>query len=241
MESGKSGKFPHARPHRLAPSLWHGCRIGILGGSFNPAHDGHLYISQLAIKLFDLDQVWWMVSPQNPLKSANGMAPLADRMASAERLVTDQPRILVTSIEGELGTRYTADTLAKLHRHFPGTDFVWLMGSDNLIQIPQWRDWEAIFRTTPVAVLTRTSYAMRVLNSKAARRFRSIRVGPNRLKTRFDRPEARRISGWTYVLNLPHPASATAIRRATHWPTIASDTKIAPVEADTTGDSKHNG
>src|SRR3954471_15978292 len=108
-------------------------RIGLLGGSFNPAHEGHVHLSREAIKRLDLDEVWWLVSPQNPLKPARGMAPLEERMAGAVRLA-EPPRLRVTDLEARLGTRYTADTILALKRRFPATRFVWLMGADNLRQ-----------------------------------------------------------------------------------------------------------
>ena len=129
-------------------------KIGLLGGSFNPAHDGHLAMSLYALKRLGLDQIWWLVSPQNPLKSAAEMIPLARRMEQSMRLAA-HPRLIVTSIESALGTRYTADTLRVLKKRFPRTRFVWLMGADNLRQIPCWKDWQDIFHAVPVAVFRR--------------------------------------------------------------------------------------
>ena len=111
-----------------------GLRIGLLGGSFNPAHDGHLHISRLALARLGLDQVWWLVSPQNPLKPAAGMAPLADRLASARRVAAAERHIQVGDLETGLGTRYSADTIRALKRCYPQTHFIWLMGADNLQQ-----------------------------------------------------------------------------------------------------------
>ncbi|MBF0335509.1 MAG: nicotinate-nicotinamide nucleotide adenylyltransferase, partial [Alphaproteobacteria bacterium] len=145
-------------------------RIGILGGSFNPAHDGHRHISLLALARLRLDEVWWLVSPQNPLKTVAGMAPFAQRLAGARR-VARHPRIRVTGIEAALGTRFTADTLAVLRRRFPRARFVWLMGEDNLLQIPRWERWLSIFRGVPIAVFARGSFTLKVLGGRAARRF----------------------------------------------------------------------
>jgi len=130
---------------------------GLLGGSFNPAHGGHRAISLDAIDALDLDELWWLVSPGNPLKSAAGMAPLAARLASAQRMARRSP-IRPTAIEAELGTRYTIDTLRALIRRYPNRRFIWVMGADNLAQLPRWRDWRGIARLMPIAVIARPGY-----------------------------------------------------------------------------------
>jgi nicotinate-nucleotide adenylyltransferase len=150
-------------------------RVGLLGGSFNPAHGGHLHISREALKRLDLDEVWWLVSPQNPLKPRAGMAGLAERMAGA-RALARHPRIRVSDLERRLGTTYTADTLAALTRRFPRLRFVWLMGADNLLQISRWERWQNIFRLVPIAVFARPSYSLRGLSGPAARRYARRRV-----------------------------------------------------------------
>ena len=148
-----------------------------MGGSFNPAHGGHWHISELALKLLDLDQIWWLVSPQNPLKPADGMAPFPARLKGARRLAEADRRILVTDLESRLGaSRYTADTLRVLRRRFPRLQFVWLMGGDNLVQIPKWERWPEIFRTVPIAVFDRPSYSLRALSGPATKRFARYRV-----------------------------------------------------------------
>ena len=144
--------------------------IGLLGGSFNPAHVGHRHVSEVALKRLGLDYVWWLVSPQNPLKPVSGMAPLAKRLASA-RAIAGHPRIVVTDIEGLLRTRYTIDTVKLLKRRFPQVHFVWLMGSDNLESFHRWRNWQAIAAELPIAVVIRPGTALAPLRSKAARRF----------------------------------------------------------------------
>ena len=156
-------------------------RVGLLGGSFNPAHAGHRHISLAALRALGLDEVWWLVAPQNPLKPVVGMAPLSERLALA-RAVARHPRIRVTDIERRLGVRYTVDTLAALIRLFPRARFVWLMGADNLRQIPQWARWRQVFRTVPIAVFPRNVYAGKATACKAARRFAQARVG--RLRAR---------------------------------------------------------
>jgi nicotinate-nucleotide adenylyltransferase len=184
-----------------------GARIGLLGGSFNPAHEGHREISREALRRLGLDRVWWLVSPQNPLKSSAGMAPLADRLASARR-VADDRRILVTGLEAELGSAYTADTLKALIRLLPRVRFVWLMGADNLIQVHKWQDWPQIFNTLPVAVFDRPSYSLRALSGKAARTF---------ARQRLKESSARRLAeaeppAWAFIRCRLNPQSATEIR-----------------------------
>lgn len=182
-------------------------RIGLLGGSFNPAHKGHRHISLLALKHLALDELWWLVSPQNPLKPAAGMASFDERFKGAAAMAR-HPRIRVTDIERRLGTRYTADTLAALAARFPRTQFVWIMGADNLRQIASWKDWPAIFRTVPVAVFDRAPYARGALASQAARRFRRFRLPANRAA------ELARLAApaWVFLHCPLHPASSTAIR-----------------------------
>jgi ribosome silencing factor RsfS/YbeB/iojap/nicotinate (nicotinamide) nucleotide adenylyltransferase len=136
-----------------------------------------LHISQLALKLLDLDQVWWLVSPQNPLKPVDGMAPLPVRLEGARRVAQADRRILVTDIESRLGSsRYTTNTLKSLRHRFPRLRFVWLMGGDNLVQIPQWERWPEIFRTVPIAVFDRPSYSLKALSGLAPKRFARYRV-----------------------------------------------------------------
>ena len=183
-------------------------RIGILGGSFNPAHRGHLDISLKALRQLGLDQVWWLVSPQNPLKPADGMAPFAERLAAARRMARN-PRIRVTDLEQRLGSRYTAESLKLLRRRFPQTRFVWLMGADNLAQIAQWRDWQQIFHLVPIAVFARPSYCFKALAAKAARRFARYRLkeGAGRRLATSEPP------AWLFVHGRLNPISATEIRR----------------------------
>ncbi|BBK39142.1 putative nicotinate-nucleotide adenylyltransferase [Allostella sp. ATCC 35155] len=192
------------RPAALAPGRR---RIGLLGGSFNPAHDGHRHLSLWALKRLGLDRVWWLVSPQNPLKPAAGMAPLAERLATARR-VARHPAIRPTDIERSLGTRYTADTVAALRRRFPRARFVWLMGADNLRQIPHWKRWRTIFEGLPVAVFDRPTYALGALSGLAARRYARRRLPASAARSLADRPAP----AWTLVRMPLHPASATRIR-----------------------------
>jgi nicotinate-nucleotide adenylyltransferase len=182
-------------------------RIGILGGSFNPAHRGHLHISKQALQLLQLDEIWWMVSPQNPLKSSDNMANLKTRIESAENVAQDR-RIRVTDIEIELGTTYTAETLAKLKQNFPKARFVWLMGADNLMQIPKWKDWQSIFKSVPIAIFTRPTYTNRALAGFAARRFARYRVA----ESRAHRLSAMQAPVWAFLNIKPDAISATRVR-----------------------------
>lgn len=184
-----------------------GLRVGLLGGSFNPAHAGHRHISLLALKLLHLDELWWMVSPQNPLKSSADMAPFAERLEQARR-VANHPRIRVTGIEARLNTRYTADTLRSLRMRFPHTRFVWIMGADNLAQIPRWERWTEIFRAVPIAVFDRATYSFRALAGKAARRFAKRRIDTRNAMMLAD----VKAPAWVYFHVRRHPASATSIR-----------------------------
>ena len=183
-------------------------RIGLLGGSFNPAHDGHRHVAETALALLGLDEVWLLVSPQNPLKSQAGMAPLAERLASAREVIGRHPRLRASAIETQFGTRFTADTLAVLTTRFPRARFVWLMGADNLMQVARWARWMRIFRAVPVAILARSPYSQRALAAPAARRLSRFRLGDRAARGLGDRPPP----AWVYLHTRLHPASATAIR-----------------------------
>ncbi len=182
-------------------------RIGLLGGSFNPAHEGHRHVAERALAALGLDQVWLLVSPGNPLKPARGMAPFAARLASARR-IADGRRVVATGIEARLGTRYTADTLDLLRERFPRARFVLLLGADNLEQLPRWRRWRDIARTTPIAVVPRPGATRRALAGKAARLLGRHRRRPAALLR--GAPGAH--APWCLIPGPEHPASATAIR-----------------------------
>ncbi len=188
-----------------------GQTIGLFGGSFDPPHAGHLHISREALKRFGLDRVWWLVSPGNPLK-ANGPAPLARRMQAARALV-DHPRIVVTDIEARIGTRYTAQTIARLRACYPGVRFVWLMGADNLAQFHRWQDWQGILASVPVGVMARPGQRISARTAKAAQIYRWAKLPASqaRLLARRDAP------AWCF-LNLPMvDVSSTAIRARGDW------------------------
>jgi len=183
-------------------------RIGLLGGSFNPAHRAHREISLLAMAGLDLDEVWWLVSPGNPLKEgASDMAPFEARFASAQDRAR-RSRIRVSDFERREGTRYTVDTVRKLKRRFPGDRFIWLLGSDTLQNFHKWRDWRGLAREVPIAVIPRPGYDSA---AHAARAMGWLRG--------FVRPsgQAKRWTEWSapaiLMLRLPRdPTSATAIR-----------------------------
>ena len=184
-------------------------RIGLLGGSFNPAHRGHRRISLAAVRALALDEVWWLVSPGNPLKPKAGMAPLTARLASARAMARRAP-IRASAIEARLGTRYTADTLKALVRRHPADRFIWLMGADNLAQFDRWRDWRGIARTVPIAAVARPTYNGEALGGAAMGWLRRFQRRPD---------QATRWTRWSLpaVVLLrfrPDPTSATAIRAA---------------------------
>ena len=184
-------------------------KIGLLGGSFNPAHGGHRAISLFAAKALGLDEVWWLVSPGNPLKPRAGMAPLPARLAHAQQIARRAP-IRATAIEAQLGTRYTIDTLRAVTRRYPKNRFIWLMGADNLAQFGDWRDWRGIARQMPIAVIARPGYDSAAYGSAAMSWLRRFVRSP------------RQSADWTnwrppalVLLRFrPDPRSATLLRQA---------------------------
>jgi nicotinate-nucleotide adenylyltransferase len=189
--------FPLARP---------GQSIGLFGGSFDPPHAGHVHVTREALKRFGLDRVWWLVSPGNILKE-RGPAPLAQRLRAA-RAIMDHPRVEVTDLEARLGTRATADTVARLMALYPGVRFVWLMGADNLAQFHRWRNWRAIMQSVPLGVLARPGDRISARMSPAAQIFRRYRVGGPASRCLVDRAAP----AWCFV-NVPMvDLSSTAIR-----------------------------
>ncbi|WP_299417588.1 nicotinate-nucleotide adenylyltransferase [uncultured Sulfitobacter sp.] len=188
-----------------------GQAIGLLGGSFDPAHAGHAHITREALKRFGLDQVWWLVSPGNPLKS-HGPAPIADRLAQA-RAVMAHPRVRVTAIEARLGTRYTAQTLRGLQRLYPAQRFVWLMGADNLAQFHLWQDWQDIAQRVPLGIIARPGQRISARMSRAATLYAPYRIAgqSSRQLAHADAP------AWCFI-NVPMmDVSSSAIRAAGGW------------------------
>lgn len=188
---------------------WTRQKIGLLGGSFNPAHEGHLHISHLALKALKLDWVWWLVSPQNPLKDTRDMADFEERLTSARAQAT-HPKCVVTDIEKQMGTQYTLETLTRMQHLFPHARFVWLMGADNLQTFHHWGGWEEIAQRVPMAVFDRAPYTYEALRAEAATALRPYRLERREYATIAD----REAPAWAYLHLRRHPASSTAIRDA---------------------------
>lgn len=204
--AGQTGLARHDLPMARSGQV-----IGLLGGSFDPAHEGHAHITREALRRFGLDRVWWLVSPGNPLKS-EGPADMARRLARA-RAVMDHPRVCVTDIEARIGTRYTAQTLRALRRLYPGVRFVWLMGADNLAQLDRWQDWQHIVETVPIGVLARPGQRISARASKAARIYRGAKL-PARAAQVLGRCAA---PCWCFV-NVPMiDISSSTIRKTGGW------------------------
>ncbi len=193
---------------RAAPGL----KVGLLGGSFDPPHEGHVHITRWALRRLGLDRVWWLVSPGNPLK-ANGPAPIADRVA-ASRALMRHPRVEITDVEARLGARYTADTLRALRARYPGVRFVWLMGSDNLATFHRWDNWQEIAQTTPLAVLARPHAQLRAGLSPTARRFAAARLPAEAAPALPLRPAP----AWVMLTGPMSDLSSTRIRARGEWP-----------------------
>ena len=190
-----------------------GMTIGLLGGSFDPAHAGHVHITREALKRFGLDRVWWLVSPGNPLKP-HGPAPMSQRLAAA-RAIMQHPRVQISDIEARLGTRATADTIAALRARSPGVRFTWLMGADNLASLHLWQDWRDNVEAVPIGVLARPGERISARMSPAARLYRQFRIDAqaSHLLARARAP------AWCFV-NMPmvdHSSTAIRAARARGW------------------------
>ena len=194
--------FPVAKPGQV---------VGLLGGSFDPPHSGHVHISKAAIKHFRLDQLWWVVSPGNPMKT-RGPAPMEHRL-QASRALMRHPRVRVTDIEEKLGTRYTAETLAAMQRRYQGVHFVWIMGADNLVQFHRWQNWRWIIKNFPIGVIARPGDRISARLSRAARMYRAAKQ-PKQSTHILGFAET---PSWAFV-NLPmSEQSSSAIRNRGEW------------------------
>jgi nicotinate-nucleotide adenylyltransferase len=194
--------------HVRTPLALPGQRIGVMGGSFNPPHEGHLIVARTALRRLRLDQLWWLVTPGNPLKSHDGLAPLAQRMAGCRALAGRDPRMRVTSFEADLGSPYTAKTLQFLKRRYPASRFVWVMGADNLAHFDRWQNWRGIAAMMPIAVVDRPGWRFRALASPAA-------AGLQRRKVRESsggRLTTRQAPAWVFLTSKLSPLSSTGLR-----------------------------
>jgi len=197
--------------HQNFPPALAGQRIGLLGGSFDPAHAGHTHITRWALKTFGLDAVWWLVSPGNPLK-AKGPAPMLRRLERARSLVS-HPRVRVTDLEVALKTRYTADTLRAIRQRYPGVSFVWLMGADNLAQFHLWDEWRWILDHVPVGVLARPGEQLQAGLSPAARAYAHVRLPARRARALSHRAAPV----WTLLTGPMIDLSSSEIRARGDW------------------------
>lgn len=184
-------------------------QVGLFGGSFNPPHAGHALVAEIALRALQLDQLWWIVTPGNPLKAGRALAPLAQRIALSEGLAED-PRIKVTAFEASFNVRYTADTLALVRARNPGVDFVWVMGADNLAQFHRWQRWRAIAMTMPIAVIDRPGSTLSFVSSVMAKTFDYARID-EKAASRLAR---MRPPAWTFIHGPRSSLSSTAIRTA---------------------------
>ena len=189
--------------------MTHPRTIGLLGGSFNPAHAGHVHLSLEAARRLKLDAVWWLVSPQNPLKPKKDMAGYDLRLAHARELAAAHPAIAVSDIEARLGLHYSIDTIAALQQLHPHTRFIWLMGADNLMIFHKWRKWNDFFLSVPIAIFDRAPFSHAALRSKAALRYRSQRLKPREAAGLCHLPAPH----WVYCFMPRHPLSATTLRK----------------------------
>lgn len=198
------------RPDYLKmPFVTKGMRIGLFGGSFNPPHDGHVLVAEMALKRLKLDQVWWMVTPGNPLKNHKELLPLSDRIALS-RDICDDPRIKVTGFEAAYDLSYTAETLDLIARRNRGVNFVWLMGADNLADFHKWQNWRGIAETFPIAVIDRPGSTLSYLSSKMAKAYAHARL---------DESDASALAhlkapAWTFLHGPRSSLSSTALRNA---------------------------
>lgn len=200
---------PFGAIHVRTPHIRAGMRIGVMGGSFNPPHAGHAMVAVTALKRLQLDQLWWLVTPGNPLKINSDLPNLVDRMAACQALARD-PRMRVTAFERELRTPFTAATLAFLKHRYRGVTFIWVMGADNLASFHRWQRWRQIASQMPIAVVDRPGWRLRALSSPAALALQRLRIPEARARHLGRSGGAR----WTFLSARLSPASSTQLRKA---------------------------
>ena len=196
-----------AKPRAGLPLHAPGLKIGLLGGSFNPPHQGHREISLTALKRLGLDRIWWLVTPGNPLKDTKELPDNEQRVALAQK-IADHPRISVTAFEAAAGLKYSCDTIAYLKRECPGVSFVWIMGADNLKNFHHWKNWQDIFLMLPIAVIDRGGIRLSATSSPAANRFARARISESQAMSLAE----RNAPAWTYLHGIKSPLSSTALR-----------------------------
>ncbi len=226
MKSQKLGRQTLAHNERIIPPHAPGMRIGLFGGTFDPPHQAHLDASLLAMKRLKLDRVWWLVTPGNPLKNTNGLAPLAERLAAA-RTLTDHPRIDVTGLEAVINTRFTYDTIAWLLARCPRVQFVWIMGADNLRHFHRWQKWRGIAHIIPMVVVDRPGPSLYASASTAGQALARFRIPENAAASL----PGRRAPAWTFLHGLKSGLSSTALRALRREPRTASTSAEPKKEA----------
>lgn len=206
--------------HLRMPHVEKGMAVGLFGGSFNPPHGGHALVAEIALRRLRLDQLWWIVTPGNPLKNSRELAPLSERIRRSEKIAED-PRIKVTAFEASHNVRYTADTLALVKARNPGVDFVWIMGADNLRDFHHWQRWRQIALMFPIAVIDRPGSTLSFLSSVVAKTFDYARIDES------DAPRLARMQApaWTFIHGPRSSLSSTALRNA-------ADESLEPVRPD---------
>lgn len=186
----------------------HNRTVGLLGGSFNPSHAGHLHISRYALKKLNLDELWWLVSPHNPLKDKNTLADYRERFASARKMTAGEQRIHVSDLEAQMGTQYTYQTIRQLMRRFPRLRFVWLMGADNLAGFHRWQRWDWLLEHVPIVVFDRVPFSHTAMVSPAALRARRFLLKDKDIGRKWPSPSLH------FVRLKRTPESSTAIRKS---------------------------